>query len=328
MFDSFYLHKFVFRITPAAATGMPGWVGAVLRNNFMYAAENIAAGNNISLRNVIDSVDVPTDHPLFRELNGTPPKCIYIAPVAGTVTLLERQNGVLHADQWLEFSVTIFGRFEVYASAVLDAVDYMCKRGFGYPMVSFTITDVLSCHSDGALVPYSGQNHKAVRMTDFQGMGLSEHRRHLVLSLDSPTDVINVNNPLGDGGLSYRDITSGFPSFYLIAKTSLNRIEKLNTIYCDPDSLSHFAQEHEMMLDFLRSGCDNIILTSADIFRMQTKSTPKKGRSDVIPLGGYVGRLAFMGGYVPFLPYLTMAQHIGIGRNVAYGSGSFRIVSM
>lgn len=324
MFATFYFHKLEFRISPTSDTTMPGWVGAVLRNNFMYAAESICTGRNTSFRNILDTLSISSEHPLFPELKGSIPKGLYIRPNPNTVSLLDKQEDYVRPSQWLEFSVTVFGRMESYIPAVIDTVESMCARGFGHPMTPFVITGIYSYLPDGNRVPYSEQDPHPIRLFDYQSQ--EQQTVRLKLSLDTPTDVINVNTFKDAEGMSYQDITSSFPSFYLIAKTALNRIEKLNTIYCDTDPMAHYQEEHNAMLELLKTGCHGVKLSSAEIFRLHTGSTPKKGQSEVIPIVGYVGKLAFSGVPASFIPYLCMAQHIGIGRNVAYGSGSFRLM--
>ena len=47
---------------------MKHWIGAVLRNNFLYVAESIKDVQGISLRQIIETLPLPEDHFLYRQL--------------------------------------------------------------------------------------------------------------------------------------------------------------------------------------------------------------------------------------------------------------------
>ena len=49
---------------------MKFWIGSVLRNRFLYAADHIFDEQGISLRQHIDTLSITEDHFLYRQLRG------------------------------------------------------------------------------------------------------------------------------------------------------------------------------------------------------------------------------------------------------------------
>jgi CRISPR/Cas system endoribonuclease Cas6 (RAMP superfamily) len=70
----------------------------------------------------------------------------------------------------------------------------------------------------------------------------------------------------------------------------------------------------------------SVLLSSAQLKRIETQSTPKKDNPDRIQFAGYTGKLTFTGNFNYYLPLLLFIQNIGVGSNTTYGLGQFRIV--
>ena len=49
---------------------MKFWIGAVLRNRFLYAADQVLDEQGLSLRRHIDTLPLPQDHFLYKQLQG------------------------------------------------------------------------------------------------------------------------------------------------------------------------------------------------------------------------------------------------------------------
>lgn len=59
--------RLMVRFFAEEPVSMKHWIGAVLRNNFLYAAESIKDVQGISLRQIIETLPLPEDHFLYRQ---------------------------------------------------------------------------------------------------------------------------------------------------------------------------------------------------------------------------------------------------------------------
>ena len=44
-----------------------------------------------------------------------------------------------------------------------------------------------------------------------------------------------------------------------------------------------------------------------------------------VPMGGFVGRIRFTGNLTPFLPFISLGEHLHIGHHTAFGYGQYRL---
>lgn len=65
-----YYHRIDVRIVVMQDTTFNAWPGAVIRNNLLFASEQILVPDGISLREKINKIPLSELHPLYRDLSG------------------------------------------------------------------------------------------------------------------------------------------------------------------------------------------------------------------------------------------------------------------
>ena len=132
------VYSMEYDLAPTQPVHIKYWIGAVLRNNLLYAASKIGVGNGTLLELISrKESEEKQDNP-----RGFALQC---APIFIPETL---QMGELFS-----FRLQLFGNRKNYAEAFHQAVVEMCKRGFGYPMTPMTIMSCRHCKTD-----FRGQN--------------------------------------------------------------------------------------------------------------------------------------------------------------------------
>ena len=83
--EGLYYHRFDVTLKTKKNTVFKAWVGAVVRNNFMYAADSVLVdvnGKSLSLRELINLIPLDDSHPLYKELaNGFPKSYSFAFPL-------------------------------------------------------------------------------------------------------------------------------------------------------------------------------------------------------------------------------------------------------
>ena len=134
------------------------WIGAVIRNNLLYAAEQIRIQKtNRSLREQIDVFPLAEDHPLYSELKEGFPKGYVLtnftsANNANPFIPFQKVDAVAGGSHpyvsfqkvdSFSFSLLLIGRFNDYRFYFFEAIRQMCERGFGKPLTPFSLIDIL-----------------------------------------------------------------------------------------------------------------------------------------------------------------------------------------
>ena len=199
--------RLTVRFFAGERTAMRHWIGAVLRNNFLYAADSITDEHGTSLRQLIDTLPLPDDHFLFDRLKGGFPKGFFFdcsdLPVEGSGFELE-------ANRVYTFALVLIGSHAAYKPLYVEALRQMLARGFGHPTVPMTLVDITETSSD-------------TPSTYFPETGLAE----VQLRFKTPVCLIRTLNAGGNG---FQDKLNNMPSFYQFARSLTYRLVTLGIL--------------------------------------------------------------------------------------------------
>ncbi|MDR3062216.1 MAG: CRISPR system precrRNA processing endoribonuclease RAMP protein Cas6 [Dysgonamonadaceae bacterium] len=316
-------HRLDVRITAVKDTIFDAWPGAIIRNNLLFASEQIPVGGEMSLREKINRIPLLSSHPLYKDLAGGFPRGYQVTLQSNhdmTSSVFLRKNEILC------FSVILIGDMAQYFNYFIRAIRLMCQRGFGYPMVPFLLIDVNERSYSGECqllaTEQSGLSDRLqypVRLSDFYPNQPKGNKKSLKIMFETPVSLFKQTKKK-DTKISYQDKTNGFPSFYQLVRSMVFRLQKLHTLYVDPDN---YFDSEEQIEDYLNHARECSLL-AADIRKIVLQSTPKKETEDRIQFGGYIGELSFDGDFSGYIPLLRFMQELGVGDGVVYGMGRFR----
>ena len=280
---------------------MRHWIGAVLRNRFLYAAESVADGQGVSLRCLMDRLPLPDGHFLYKQLCGGFPKGFLFDC---SDLPYESPGFVLEANKTYEFSLLLIGNCARYMPLFLEAVRKMITSGFGHPIVPMSLV----------------------------GMGIEE----LDSLLDAPainkmgeldllfkTPVCLMHLPKEDSN-GFQNKLNNFPSFYQFMRSLSYRLVTLSILYADDRTWETRQQIDEQIEQYIHAACKAVLL-KADLLYAKRYSTPKKNGTQVYCMDGYAGKLVF--GHVSslYLPLLNLGSVLGVGSYINYGLGMFNV---
>jgi hypothetical protein len=207
-------------------------------------------------------------------------------------------------DEVFRFSLLLYGHFADYRAAFTQAVEKMCANGIGKPRTPFRLVAITE-------KPF-------LRLSDLAGSKTGEHDINIQYTV--PVSLYNDYNIQG-----IPDRQHEFPGFHALVRSCAHRIAKLSTLYTCPGDKDFHAAILSSIDPFAQYAL-TVVLHTASLQRIAIVSTPKKGTSDRILLGGYTGALTFVGNFNYYLPLLYFMQPIGAGHNTTYGLGRFEIV--
>jgi hypothetical protein len=281
-----------------------GWLGAALRNNLLYAAEHVNVIGAVSLRQVINLLPLRQDHPLYSEMKGGFPKGFGIALLSHGESVFSCR---LQKDETLRFSILLYGHFSEYKTAFVQAVENMCTRGIGKPMVPFRLESITE-------KPF-------IRLSDFTNNKCKADECEITIRYTAPTNLYNEYKNIQ----GHKDRQHEFPGFNQLVHSLSYRIAKLATLYTCPEN-KDFYPEIEAAIEPFAQYAVTVVLVSAQIQRIELCSTARKGTPDRVRFSGYTGTLTFTGHFNYYLPLLLFMQNIGAGSHTTYGLGRYRVV--
>lgn len=280
---------------------MKYWIGAVLRNRFLYAADSVLDEHGVSLRQTIDTLPLPKSHFLYEQFRGGFPKG-FLFDCSNLP--YEAPGFTLEANRIYTFSLILIGNNIAYKPMFITAIRRMMKEGFGQPMVPMNLIDITEqeiCH--------------------LQTMPDDKHTLDLEILFKTP---ISLLPPPKESSNGYQNKLNNFPSFYQFMRSLVYRIVSLDLLYTDQHRIDSREQMEEWIERYIRPSVRAMLL-QADLRYEKRWSTPKTESENIYLMGGYTGSLAF--GNVPaqFLPLLVFASSLGIGADINYGLGWFQV---
>lgn len=287
---------------PESDVNLKYWIGAVLRNRFLYAADKVTDINGISLRQIIDTLPLSEEHFLFKQLKGGFPKGFLF----DCSTLPHDNRGfVLKAETSYSFGLILIGKTIEYRNMYEKALRIMLESGFGEPVVKMKIISI------------SNDNISTIN-SDI----ISQDNMKLGLKFITP---VNITPGNGHDSNGFQNKMNQFPSFYQFIRSLAYRIATLSLLYCD---YRIFNTKDEMDNDIEKYVSHSVqaILTEARISRKTCYSTPKKGKQYVYTMHGYTGELYFENVPSRYIPIITFGKSIGVGADINYGLGCYDII--
>lgn len=297
--------------TSAADINMDAWCGAVLRNNFLYAASLVETDGRRSLFDIISECPLDACHPMYGHFSGGFPK-----PFLFDIRSLCHGQGYssfrISAGNVYTFGLNIIGSHMRYYEYYLRAVVQAFGRGIGHPRHQLILCDVNKCGpvAGGVYCPVTGEDNRL-------GVADAAFTLHTPMSLCQP-------EKRGSSARTYQDKMNGFPSFYQIVRSLHYRMATLNMLYgeglngWDADALADFAGDCALC-------AGRAELQEAKICKCTMTSTRKKGIREVYKMCGYAGKMKFSGVYKTFIPLLKWGEMAGVGDDIGYGLGQYSV---
>lgn len=325
-----YYHTLEFTITPREKVKISGWVGAVLRNNFLYACEQISLGEGKTLLAAIQHYPLESypEHPLYKHLSGGFPRCFALL-LEPHYAVPDREVSLREGDAF-RFSLVLLGEASNHYRECIQAVKYMCDRGIGHPMIPFEFVQAVE------KVPW-GRDHKIaigeapqmdilrypVRLSDFQQERFGE--RDICISLEYSTPVwLTAPGTRKNSEISYQDKLNGFPGFYQFIRSAAFRCITLTALYAAPDDFAGYEEAKAALADFTKNASEALLL-QIELKYYSFPGSKRNGEKEQIVFKGYVGHSVYGGDFTEYIPFLHFMEGMGTGNDTAYGLGNFKI---
>ena len=329
--ESLYFHRFDIVVRSKKGAEFKAWVGAVIRNNFLYAADSVAVESHntkLSLRELINKIPITESHPLFKEMSNGFPKGYYFAFPSCRQSV--NDSLILKKNETFTFSLYLVGNFTKYYTHVFKAIQLMCDNGFGHPKSTFLLESIYERSDDGELHIMVKENNKTASRLLFpiifsNFLSIQAHNDETTLCVDFLTPVnLFRKTEKKDRQLSYQDKCNGFPSFYQLIRSAAYRMAKMTILYIYPDKPDIGAVIMDCIEEYIEHAI-NMTLISIEIQHITLQNTPKKETENKMSLQGYMGRQVYKGYFNRYLPMLKFMEEMGVGHEVVYGLGRYKV---
>lgn len=281
---------------------MKFWIGAVLRNRFLFAADNVVDANGRSLRNIIDTITLPESHFLYKQLQGGFPKGFFL----DCSSLPRNASGfTIESNRVYSFSLILVGNHINYKRLYVEALKKTLEDGFGAPIEPIHVIDV----SDAEEIC-------------MQDLVLGVDRVALELQLNTPVELTQKTSEVGNG---YKNKLNNFPSFYQLLRSVAYRLLTLRLLYTDDVDAFESKDKMDGFIDVYIAQAVEAVLLNANIRHERCYAPPKQGHDNLYTMRGYIGRLCFANVPSRYFPLLWFASGVGVGNNVNYGLGNFSV---
>ncbi len=277
-----------------------GWIGAVLRNNFLVNASRVLASDGLSLYQHIEELTLAPEHPFYSQLAGGFPKgiwldCRELAPV----------DAMLQGGEVYTFSIVMMGWCAQYAQLAVEAVAQMFESGIGSPKVRAQIVEIATDDNRG---------DSTTKYSDFSLLPDAPPTATVKITYDTPVCLFRRRSKK-ETSVSYQDKLNGFPSFYQLMRSVVSRCNTLGMLYGD----GPLVEDTE---GFIASSTE-AYLEHANLWYKHLHSTPKQGRNSVYVLEGYQGITVWANVPTQYLPILAFASSLSVGYNIPFGLGAY-----
>lgn len=317
------------RLAATTDTQLDGWIGAVLRNNLLYACEQVEiTEEKKTLYHYLNTIPLKANHPLYKELeNGFPPP-YYLYPHKNYGF---RSSTLIKKGDIVSFSLVLIGStLAAYYRYFIEAIRIMCHRGFGVNMPSFTLIDVSENSLKGnssilatSEIDFSNKLSFPITYSSFADLFLSNSIIGIRLQFLTPLN-LNKRPRKDEKGQLYKATDSPIPGFYQLIRSVANRFLKLNALYLFPDDIQRYEALRESLNHYIDESL-SCTLEEANILRVHMRANQRKDAGKCILFNGYIGQLVFQGNCKSYLPLLSFMQYLGIGHNISYGLGKYSI---
>jgi len=309
-YKNLFYCRFEVRMRATEPVFFDSWSGAIIRNNLLFAAEQIRIQKTgQTLREQIETMPLTEVHPLYKELKEGFPKGYILTDFLHFDA--ENPCGTILKDEEFSFALLLIGRFNDYRFYFFEAIREMCERGLGKPMTPFQLIDIV----ESPLSPFT--------FSDFLQSENDDCFSTLTVRFLTPT-ILHRLKGKKNTRLSYQDKTNRFPSLYQMIRSLLSRMQKLYALYIEPSNCSSSLYEEEILESYLeKAGLP--LLKSANIQYQNLPNTQKKEKRNEMPLSGYIGEQIYTGYFAAYLPLLKFMSAPGVGNDTVYGLGRFEV---
>ena len=309
-YNQTFYHRFDIKVSAHENVTFDAWPGAVIRNNLLYAAEQIRIRKTgRSLREQIDTFPLEDDHPLYKELKEGFPKGYVLTDFSHAA--MNNSAVFIRKEEEFTFSLLLIGRFNEYRYYFFEAIREMCERGIGKPMTPFRLSDITE--NPGS----------PVALSDFTRQEIEDKRSEITIRFRTPV-ILHRLKEKKNTQLSYQDKCNRFPGFYQLVRSAFYRLQKLHALYVEPTARSVVLFDETMMETYLEKA-GRPLLQSANIQHINLPNTPKKGMKNEMPLAGYIGEQKYSGYFRQYLPLLKFMEELGVGNETVYGMGRYEV---
>ena len=310
LYGQTYYHRFEIKMNPNNDIAFDAWPGAIIRNNLLYAAEQIRIQKTgKSLREQIDTFPLNHDHPLYKELKEGFPKGYVLTDFSHASTT--DSSVIIPKDGEFSFSLLLIGSFNDYRYYFFEAIRQMCERGIGKPITSFRLLNITENSSS------------PVFLTDFIQQETIEKTSEITIRFHTPVILYRLREKKNTQ-LSYQDKSNRFPGIYQLTRSAISRLQKLHALYIEPKEY-YPEQFEETFLETYLETAGQPLLQSANIQYISLPNTQKKGMKNEMPLAGYIGKQKYLGYFWQYLPLLNFMAELGVGNETVYGMGRYGI---
>lgn len=320
--NDLYYHKLKVRFTTSKRIAMHYWFGAVLRNRFLKAADDICDDNGVSLRKLLDTFPLSSEHFMYKRLRGGFPKAFLFrfddfAP--------DLDGFVIQPNLIYSFDLIIIGNYCNYVNLFAQAIDKMLNDGFGHPIQPLSLVDICEDGDDGYLYcrgRQMGNLSYPKKISDLCSCGnLSNDRIGLEILLVTPMSLISHPGKVAVDG--YQARLNNFPSIYQILRSVCYRLVTLSALYCNSRQFNDFEEIDEAIENYIADVAPSLLI-SASISWRHCYSTPRK-EGETYKMSGYMGRLVFSSVPSRYVPLLHFASALAVGNDVNYALGAYNV---
>lgn len=301
LLEDLQAYKIDIRFFAEQNVQMRYWIGAVLRNRFLYAAAHVFDEQGTSLLNILNTFALPEHHFLYKQLCGGFPKGFLFdscsLPGHGSGFLLE-------SDKVYSFSLIIIGNQIKYKFLFVHALKLMLEEGFGTPIVPLTIIDI---------------KEEVIQM---QQASLSVENVTCKLHFKTPVSLVQASGCKMGGG--FQNKLNNFPSFYQFMRSLIYRLATLEILYSNQNFFGSKDEMDAFVDNFIIQSAEASLL-SAEIKLKTCYSSPKIGQNNVYTMRGFTGTLCFSNVSSYFIPFILLGVDLGVGSNINYGLGHYDV---
>lgn len=315
------------RIAARQDTYFEAWPGAIIRNNFFYAIENVVVKKGVPLSEIINAYSLTEKHPFYKNMMGGFPKGVVLQLGSGMQRYENRIK--IRQGEILSFSLLLVGNQKNWYKSYIEAVRLMCDRGMGHPMQSFDLLDIYERHPSRGVHLIAREQCKKIEKLSlpvyFNDFSFSETQRDIGISLETPT-LLHYIGTTKQCKTGYQAKLNGFPSFYQFVRSAAFRCLKLTALYVHPEDTGRSQQATAYIEEYLNNAGEPW-LKQANMKLVTVRGTLKDTGEKPIIFNGYTGEMFYHGRVAPYLQLLGFMQELGVGNDTIYGLGQYRIIN-
>lgn len=321
-----FFHRLDISLQAGKNTSFDAWIGAVLRNNLLFAAQQIFMNEkNATLYEYCNTLPLSENHPLYKELKDGFPSPYYLYVHNNEKISIDN----ISENEIIIFSLILIGELASSFNSFIESIQFMCNKGIGMYSKPFNLIDIreISAMNENQLL-VSGNKTISEKLLYPFTLSLFEDQleiksNRICIFFESPMCLIKPKKKAGIIG--YQEKANFFPSFYQLVRSAAYRLEKLHALYAFPENIENYIRSEESIESFIEEAA-SVLLEEVEIKKVHLMSSRRKNKNDNrIPLTGYVGKMVYTGDFKKYLPLLKMMEFLGVGHDLSYGFGKIKV---